>query len=228
MSDNPQIHVCPDCFYGWSHGQDGSHSCVQRLKARISLLAAALRENHEWHQQHDEHGGYPDSALEVANTNALIGAAAEWRLPCAVRLPGGMTIGKGCSLNTLLLALRRREGGQPWQVSFDEPIPADPSLHEVLANLLPLPQARHWNGMGKLPPAGSCCEALLPHHTATGRQMIWSEVQVIAHDEHQGETHSWVREAGTSGGYYAPMPLQFRVIEKQQPLGVDSEGGSHD
>lgn len=128
MSANPTHHTCPDCFYDWNHGQDGSHSCVQRLKARISVLSAALRENHEWHQQYDEHDGYPDSALEVTNTNALVGAAAEWQLPCAVRLPGGMTIGKGCNLNTLLLAMRRREGGQPWQLSFDVPIPVDRTL----------------------------------------------------------------------------------------------------
>ncbi|SIR82030.1 hypothetical protein SAMN05878276_0375 [Aquipseudomonas alcaligenes] len=137
MSENPQIHVCPDCFYGWSHGQDGSHSCVQRLKARISLLAAALRENHEWHQQHDEHGGYPGSALEATNINALIGAAAEWRLPCQVRLPGGMTIGKGCSLNTLLLAIRRREGAPSWQQDFAVPIPIDRGLQRLLQ---PLPE----------------------------------------------------------------------------------------
>lgn len=137
MPANPTHHTCPDCFYTWEHGRDGSHSCVQRLKARISVLSAALRENHEWHQQHDEHGGYPDSTLETTNTNALIGAAAEWTLPCEVRLPGGMTIGKGCSLNTLLLAMRRREGGQPWQVSFDEPIPIDRGLQRLLQ---PLPE----------------------------------------------------------------------------------------
>ncbi|WP_220816188.1 hypothetical protein [Pseudomonas paralcaligenes] len=181
---NPTHHICPECFYTWEHGRDGSHSCVQQLR--------------------------------------------QYRLPADVRLPGGMTIARGCELNTVLLALRHREAGEAWQTSFDEPIPADPSLHEALATLLPLPQARHWNGMGKLPPAGSSCEALLIHHTAAGRQMLWTEVQVIAHNDHQGETHSWVKEPGADSSYYSPMPLQFRVLEKQQPLGIDSEGGSHD
>lgn len=33
----------------------------------------------------------------------------EWKLPCEVRLPNGMTIGKGVHLHTLLVALKRRE-----------------------------------------------------------------------------------------------------------------------
>lgn len=51
---------------------------------------------------------------------------------------------------------------------------------------------------------------------------------MIAHYEHRGETSSWVREAGTEGGYFSPMPLQFRQVVEQQPVGIDSEGGSHD
>lgn len=98
MSANPTHHTCPDCFYSWTHGHDHNHSCVPRLMARISVLAAALQENHEWHQQYDEHGGYPYSALEVTNTSALISAAAEWQLPSDVRLPGGVTIGKAAAL----------------------------------------------------------------------------------------------------------------------------------
>ncbi|MBD9415877.1 hypothetical protein IB234_15045 [Pseudomonas sp. PDM16] len=137
MPVNPTHHICPECFYTWAHGQDGGHSCVQRLKARISVLAAALQENHEWHQQYDEHGGYPGSALENSNAHALADAAAEWKLPCQVRLPGGMTIGKGCNLNTLLLAVRRREGALPWQLDFDIPIPVDSGLLRLLR---PLPE----------------------------------------------------------------------------------------
>jgi hypothetical protein len=33
----------------------------------------------------------------------------EWKLPCEVRLPNGMTIGRGVHLHTLLVALKRRE-----------------------------------------------------------------------------------------------------------------------
>lgn len=33
----------------------------------------------------------------------------EWKLPCEVRLPNGMTIGRGVHLHTLLMALQRRE-----------------------------------------------------------------------------------------------------------------------
>lgn len=116
------------------------------MKARISVLSAALRENHEWHQQHDEHGGYSDSTLEATNTNALIGAVAEWKLPCEIRLPGGMTIGKGCSLNTLLLAIRRRADALPWQQDFNVPIPIDSGLGGLLQPLPDQPQGIHSEG----------------------------------------------------------------------------------
>lgn len=61
--------------------------------------------------------------------------APDYRLPCDVRLPGGMTIRRGCSFHTLATALQRREGHAGWQVDFDEPIPLDRSI----LNLAPLP-----------------------------------------------------------------------------------------
>lgn len=64
----------------------------------------------------------------------------DYRLPCDVRPPGGMTIGRGCELSTLLLALRRSEDGEPWQRSLDEPIPVDPRLQEALTELRPCPR----------------------------------------------------------------------------------------
>ncbi len=37
------------------------------------------------------------------------GIDREWKLPCEVRLPQGMTIGRGVHLHTLLVALKNRE-----------------------------------------------------------------------------------------------------------------------
>lgn len=58
-----------------------------------------------------------------------------YRMAADVRLPGGMTIAKGCNFGTLLTALRRRENGEPWQVSFDVPIPIDGHLQQILRAL---------------------------------------------------------------------------------------------
>lgn len=42
-----------------------------KLRDRITLLEAALRENHEWHKTYDEHDGYAESGLEQTNLAAL-------------------------------------------------------------------------------------------------------------------------------------------------------------
>jgi hypothetical protein len=63
-----------------------------------------------------------------------------------------------------------------------------------------------------LPAVGSLCEARIPHHTRSGRQMLWTEVEVIAHAIIQGVIYSWVKEPGESGGFYAPMMLSFRAL----------------
>ena len=39
--------------------------------ARIGMLELAVIENHRWHQQYDDHDGYPGSALEQTNVAAL-------------------------------------------------------------------------------------------------------------------------------------------------------------
>lgn len=63
-----------------------------------------------------------------------------------------------------------------------------------------------------LPPEGEICEARIPHHTADGRQMIWCEVEVIAHSIIKGAIYSWVKETGQDGSFYAPMMLSFRKL----------------
>lgn len=63
-----------------------------------------------------------------------------------------------------------------------------------------------------LPEPGSIAEAIIPHHTRDGRQMLWTEVEVIAHAIIQGVIYSWVKEPGESGGFYAPMMLSFRAL----------------
>ncbi|WP_282338528.1 hypothetical protein [Pseudomonas sp. PS02288] len=57
-------------------------------------------------------------------------------LPCEVKLPGGMTIGKGCTLSTLLLALRNRGDDMPWRQRFGVPVPFDPRLMNLRNDLL--------------------------------------------------------------------------------------------
>jgi hypothetical protein len=37
----------------------------------VEALVAAVQANHDWHQQYDDQGGYPDSALEEQNIAAL-------------------------------------------------------------------------------------------------------------------------------------------------------------
>lgn len=59
---------------------------------------------------------------------------ATMKLPCEVKLPGGMTIGIGCRLSTLLLALKQREDGPLWRQRFGEPLPFDPALHKLIGD----------------------------------------------------------------------------------------------
>lgn len=67
-----------------------------------------------------------------------------------------------------------------------------------------------------LPPEGEICEARIPHHAADGRQMIWCEVEVIAHSIINGAIYSWVKETGRDGSFYAPMILSFRKLAAAQ------------
>lgn len=80
--------------------------------------------------------------------------------------------------------------------------------------------APQWSGTG-LPPAGTVCEARIPHHTADGRQMIWCGVEVLAHAIIQGAEYSWVKETGADGGFYAPMMLSFRPIRTPSQIAAD-------
>lgn len=58
----------------------------------------------------------------------------EFVLPCDIKLPGGMTIGKGCTLSTLMLALRNRGDDMPWRQRFGVPQPFDPRLLNLIAD----------------------------------------------------------------------------------------------
>lgn len=57
------------------------------------------------------------------------------KLPCEVKLPGGMTVGKGCQLTTLLLAMRDRESGPQWRQRFGQPQPFDPALLNLIGDV---------------------------------------------------------------------------------------------
>jgi predicted RNA-binding Zn-ribbon protein involved in translation (DUF1610 family) len=72
--------------------------------------------------------------------------SATMKLPCELKLPGGMTIGKGCQLSTLLLAMRDRENGPIWRQRFGQPQPFDPALHNLMAEFLAAPAAQAVKG----------------------------------------------------------------------------------
>lgn len=44
---------------------------INNLEILASVLQAAVKENHEWHQKYDDHGGYDGSALHRTNEAAL-------------------------------------------------------------------------------------------------------------------------------------------------------------
>lgn len=44
---------------------------INNLEILAAVLQATVKENHEWHERYDDHGGYPDSALHQANSAAL-------------------------------------------------------------------------------------------------------------------------------------------------------------
>lgn len=56
------------------------------------------------------------------------------KLPCELKLPGGMTVGKGCQLSTLLQAMRDRENGPQWRQRFGQPQPFDPALLNLISD----------------------------------------------------------------------------------------------
>ena len=60
----------------------------------------------------------------------------QMKLPCEIKLPGGMKIGKGCTLKTLMTALRNRGDDVPWRQRFDVPVPYDPTLRQALERAL--------------------------------------------------------------------------------------------
>lgn len=44
----------------------------KQLENAAKEALAALRKHDAWHEQNDEHGGYPDSELSNDTTNAII------------------------------------------------------------------------------------------------------------------------------------------------------------
>jgi hypothetical protein len=48
---------------------------LRKAEARIAVLEAAVRANHEWHRAYDEHGGYAQSGLDQTNLAALYAQA---------------------------------------------------------------------------------------------------------------------------------------------------------
>ena len=88
-----------------------------------------------------------DAAL-AASTGQEVGEQqidGAMKLPCEVKLPGGPTIGKGCTLSTLLLALRNRGDDMPWRQRFGMAAPFDPRLVNMVAAL----SAQQGEGGGK-------------------------------------------------------------------------------
>ncbi|NIM30403.1 MAG: hypothetical protein GTN60_03640 [Pseudomonas stutzeri] len=79
-----------------------------------------------------------DSAARQPEDNVPVNMS----LPCEVKLPGGMTIGRGCRLSTLLLALRQREDGPLWRQYFGAPQPFDPALHKLIGDVASIEEPR--------------------------------------------------------------------------------------
>jgi hypothetical protein len=44
---------------------------MNHLLEAAKAAMEAIQKNHEWHQTYDEHGGYPDSELCIANENTI-------------------------------------------------------------------------------------------------------------------------------------------------------------
>lgn len=63
-------------------------------------------------------------------------------LPCEIKLPGGMKIGKGCKLGTLLTALQNRGDDMPWRQRFGAPMPFDPALSNLAKQLHAAPTVK--------------------------------------------------------------------------------------
>lgn len=89
---------------------------------------------------------------------------------------------------------------------YAAPLPA-PS--QVAAEVVQVPRDEWQIG---LPESGTIAEARIAHHTTEGVQVLWTEVEVIAHALINGVPYSWVKETGADGGFYAPMMLTFRAL----------------
>lgn len=102
-------------------------------------IAAQVREVFEAHHNPVAEAIDYFEALLLTFTQAppaVPGLEPGMKLPCDVKLPGGMTIGKGCTLSTLLLALRNRGDDMPWRQRFGVPVPFDPRLLNLRNELL--------------------------------------------------------------------------------------------
>src|SRR5690606_7186646 len=102
------------------------------------------------------------------------------KLPCEVKLPGGMTVGRGCQLSTLLLAMRDREHGPLWRQRFGQPQPFDPALLNLIADnaapiaqTAPLESEHHVQLLGQA--LGECIAAagiIRPDASLSGPQLL--------------------------------------------------------
>lgn len=140
--------------------------------------------------------------------------------PC---VPDGYVLADKKSLGMVLQALvnaphhirELQATRQPIELFSDNPINVLIANYETPA--APVQQVSVPDGWKHgLPPEGEICEARIPHHTADGRQMIWCEVEVIAHSIINGAIYSWVKETGRDGSFYAPMMLSFRKLAAAQ------------
>jgi hypothetical protein len=44
---------------------------IADLRRQLAAVQSVVRQNHEWHQNYDEYGGYPDSELCLANESVI-------------------------------------------------------------------------------------------------------------------------------------------------------------
>lgn len=136
---------------------------------------------------------------QVPVSGQVGGVDPEMPLPCDVRLPGGMQIGKGCKLSTLLLSFRNRGDDVPWRQRFSVPVPYDPAL----LSINPAP--------AKAEPAITSVDQLF----ADTKCLLCGDTGHVPIDD-------------PVDADITTVPCWVCSDADHVPTGIDSEGGSHD
>jgi hypothetical protein len=151
---------------------------------------------------------YPQAPITICESWSHDRSTAPNGKPC-------MTASKGKVLGDWRDTLERR----PTHIDSSENYIGQHDMHKsdddvdtsVPAN------ASEWRGPEDgLPPAGTKCEALIPHDP----DPLWIEVEVVAHwNQPNRPVFSWVAEAD---GFYPPAVMQFRPLRTEEDKAVET------